>query len=156
MKLLLVLALFVLPALSTHAQDAVAVPISDVAELGISIARLDSLHGPAIDADPSKSVFPNQQDDVIGAWRSLLTAFSDHLQSDGFEWSEPLRGYYRFYFRSDGTIDQVIYRVQGLDGDRAEHFGHVLDEFAQSYQFELATDREFAQCSPATLMPPSE
>lgn len=156
MKAFLVLALFVLPALSTQAQNAVAVPITEVEALGISIARLDSLHGPAVDADPRKSVFPTQQDDVIRAWHSLLTTFADRLRSEGFEWSKPLRGYYRFYFRPDGTIDRVIYRVPGLEGERAEHFGHVLDAFAQSYQFELSADREFAQCSAATLVPPSK
>ena len=156
MKRLLAFALLALAVTPAQAQDAVAVPLDEVEAHGLSIARLDSLHGPAAHVDPSQSVFPAQQDEVFEAWRALLGTLSGRLQAEGFEWSDPLRGYYRFYFRPDGTIERVLYRVRELEGERGENFGRILNEFAQSYKFTLSADRGFAQCSPATLMPPSE
>ncbi|NNF58997.1 MAG: hypothetical protein HKN04_12250 [Rhodothermaceae bacterium] len=43
-----------------------------------------------------------------------------------------------------------------MEGERADQCGRILDAFAQSYQFARSANTEFAQCSPATLVPPSE
>lgn len=150
------LALALVVAAPACSQDNVAVPLDEAEDRGISIARLDSLHGPAAHADSLQSVFPGRQDEVFEAWRALLDEFSNHLLSEGFEWSQPLTAYFRFYFHPDGSIKRVLYKPLGLESKRAEKFGNALEGFAQSYQFALSANEGFAQCSPAQLMPPSE
>lgn len=156
MKLSLLFVFLIAMFAPVQGQNAVAIPLDEIEERAISIALLDSLHGPAAHIDPAQSVFPTQQDEVFDAWRALLATLSEHLLAEGFEWTEPLQGYYRFYFRPDGTVERVLYRVQKLEGERLEQFGHILDEFARSYRFALSAEEGFAQCSPATLMPPTQ
>lgn len=157
MKHLLFLLPVLLVSLTTiRAQDRVAIPIGEAEAYGLDISVLDAAYGPAAHVDPSQSVFPDRQEEVHEAWRTLLSEFSGRLKEEGFEWDEPLRAFYRFYFEPDGTIDKVLYDVQGLEGERAEEYGRILDAFARSHTFGLSADRGFAQCSPATLRPPVE
>jgi hypothetical protein len=149
-----VLTLFSVTA--AHAQDEIAVPLEEAEQKGISIAQLDSLHRSAVHSNPDLAVFAGRDQEVIQAWRGLLKALSEHLQANGFDWADPLRGYYRFYFRPEGTIELVLYRVPTLEGEKAAEFGHLLNAFARLYQFDLRAKEGFAQCSPAVLLPPKK
>ena len=153
MKLPFLFVFLILVFVPVQGQNTIAIPLDEIEERNINIALLDSLHGPAAHIDPAQSVFPTQQDEVFTAWRALLTTLSEHLLAEGFEWTEPLRGYYRFYFRPDRTIERVLYRVNELEDERLEQFGHMLEEFARSYRFALSAEEGFSQCSPSTLMP---
>jgi hypothetical protein len=153
---LTVIFLTLLAAGPARAQVRSAVPLERAEALGVDLARLDSLNGPAAHADSSLSVFPKRQDEVFDAWSALLESFSSHLQKRGFTWSRPLRGYYRFYFRPDGTIETVLYRARGLEGARAAQYQRALETFAQSHRFALSADEGFRQCGPAVLTPPAD
>lgn len=151
---LILLALFI-PVSSALAQNELAFQLREPGDYQEMITQLESEHGPAAHVDSSQSVFPEQQDKVFESWRALLTDLSGALKAGGFEWSEPLQSYYRFYFNADGTINKVFFKPRDMTDERAEQFGRILNDFAQSYTFPLSANRGFAQCSPATLMPPN-
>lgn len=156
MRFLSALLLCILTVGAAQAQDPRAVPLDRLEDFGVSIARLDSLHGPAVHADASLAVFTGRHAEVVEAWRALLGDLAAHLRAEGFEWSEPLRGYHRFYFDPDGRVDRVLYHVRDVDAARSERYGEILNAFARTYRFALSSDRAFSQCSPITLMPPAE
>ncbi|MEM1096551.1 MAG: hypothetical protein AAGJ10_18275 [Bacteroidota bacterium] len=112
------------------------------------------MHVPAAAADPDESAFPTQQAEVFKAWRGLLGDLAAHLADGGLEWTEPMRGFFRFYFREDGTIKQLVYNMRNLDPAHTTQFATLVDEFSQGYRFALSADQPFAQCSPAALAPP--
>lgn len=145
----LLLCLFVL--LPARAQDRLALPFEQVDSL--YLVALEEAHASALHSDTSLAVFPDRPDEVVAAWGGLLQAFSAHLQANGFAWTEPIRGYYRFYFHPDGRIHRVVYNQRGMDAARATRYNELLDRFSRTYQFPLTADRPFAQCSPATFQP---
>lgn len=157
--LLLIIACALLP-LAAHAQDQTteprAVPLDRLEDFGVTVEGLDAVHGPALHADTSLAVFADRPDDVKAAWRSLLGKLANHLHAEGFTWSEPLRGYHRFYFAPDGRVNRVLYHVRDLDEARTEEYGRLLETFAQTARFDLAADVPYSQCSPLVLAPPAE
>lgn len=144
------------PALGQQTASLVAVPYDRAEALGVNIALLDSAHLSAAHVDPTKSAFPERQGEFFEAWKDYLADLSDHLEANGFMWEQPLRGSFRFYFRSSGHPEVVTYRVASLEGERGEMFGKLLDSFVRSSQIDMSASVPFAQCGPVTLMPPSD
>lgn len=155
-RLLSLLTLACLLALPSQAQDARVMSLEHLGPTSDVITRLDARHRSAVHDDTTQAVFAGREGEVTEAWRALLQHFSEHLQAGGFQWETPLRGYYRFYFGAQGEVEHVLYRVSGLAEDNEARFAHLLGTFAETYTFGLEADERYAQCSPATLMPPRD
>lgn len=139
-----------------YGQTPVAIPLVDHQAYGVTIEELDAAYRSAVDADTALAVFPDRPGEVAAAWAALLGRLTAHLSAEGFEWSEPLRGFHRFYFGADGRVDRVLYHLRGEEPERLARYGELLGSFAEGARIELTAEEPFAQCSPITLMPPAE
>lgn len=149
------LALFaalVLAAPAT-AQNRLATPLDQTDATLRQVAELDSLYRSAVHADPSRAVFAGREGKVRAAWVGFLQALGSFLRAEGMEWEEPIRGYHRFYFAPDGSVDRVLYALRDEASPEAARYGELLDAFVRTHRIELTAAEPFAQCSPVTLAP---
>lgn len=137
---------------AAHAQDRLAEPLDQTDATLSRVAELDARYRSAVHADSSLAVFAGAEGEVRDAWIGFLQDLGAFLQAEGMAWSEPIRGYHRFYFAPDGSVDRVLYALR--DGSpEAERYGELLDAFVRTHRIELTAAEPFAQCSPVTLAP---
>jgi hypothetical protein len=152
----LLLALFALTSAAAEAQDRLATPLDQEDATLRQIVELDSLYRSAVHSDPEQAVFAGREGDVVQAWGVFLQSLGAFMRAEGMEWSEPIRGYHRFYFAPDGSVDRVLYALRDEDGPHTARYGEVLDAFVRTHRIELTAEEPFAQCSSVTIRPPAE
>lgn len=145
----------VLTASAAEAQDRLATPLDQDDATLRQIVELDARYRSAVHSDPEQAVFAGREGDVAQAWGAFLQSLGAFMRDEGMEWSEPIRGYHRFYFAPDGSVDRVLYALRDEEGPHAAQYGEVLDAFVRTHRIGLTAAEPFAQCSPVTLRPPT-
>lgn len=132
----------------SNAQEAMS--IGDAYTSGINLAELDSLYKSAINADKSKAVFSEQQNEYVQAYYAMLHELSIYLNQNEFKWGGQIRCFNKIYFAADGSIDYFLYDFKEgeLTSEQEGQFHQLLSQFIKTYKFELSADMKFAQCSP--------
>jgi len=119
-------------------------------ENGVRTSKLDSIYPSGLDADSTKAVFWNKQDEFIKAYQETLQALGNYLKENKFSWNKQTRCFNRIYFSKDGKVDYFLYNFSKgeLTPEKEKQFDTLLNQFIKKYKFPLTAKTGFAQCSP--------
>ncbi len=138
-------------AVACHGQK-LATTFQRAEQQGISISRLDDQYMAAVHSDPSKAAFAEREQEVVNAYRSLLTDLNLFLLRNNFGWAVDTRCFNRIYFNANGTIDYFLFQFApgAIAPAKERQFERLVTAFIRDYQFPLTHALPFAQCSPVT------
>lgn len=149
--------LFLLPFAGLYSQKAMT--FDSARAQGFVFETLDSLYPGALNGqDSTKSIFYQQEEEYLNAWKGMLQSLGNYLHQNGFDFTQPTKGSNRIYFRPDGHIDYYFYKFKPdqLTEEQIARFNTLLQLFIEEYQFTLKASRTFAQCGGFTFMPPAK
>lgn len=144
------LGIFLLVPLLANGQKIAASFQEAINNHSLSIETLDERYQSALHSDSTKSVFKGREDEFTRAYHSLLQELSEYLKKNNFTWGKEVRSFNRIYINRNGEIDYFLFnfREGEIEELKEQHFKKLLTKFVENYTFPLASEVNFAQCSP--------
>lgn len=152
----LFITLFLLAVACTINAQPVVGTFNKAGELGISFTELDSVYLSAVNVQPEKAVFKENQKEFMAEYRKMMASMGTFLTDNGFEWGEKTRFFQRIYFDRSGTIDYYFVHLDrtNFSDNKKTQLQSLLQEFSAQYTFPLSGSSNFAQCSPIVFADP--
>lgn len=146
----ILLFLLISSSISTlHAQTVVQ-SFEGAEKASIDILEIEEQYADAMNTNPEKAVFSDQQSEFYNSYKQLIFDIASHLRKNDFTFNGKTRMFTRIYFDKTGSIDHFYYSSDqaGFSADQEKQFDSLLQPFLNNYKFSQAADRPFAQCSP--------
>jgi hypothetical protein len=128
----------------------IAIQFQEAEKLGISIVKLDMLYPSALHADSTKAVFRGREKEFYDSYFSLVKELGSYLKKHNYTWGKTTRCYNRIYINKDGSVGYFLFNFKEgmIDAAKEKEFKKHVGDFIKTYQFPLASQSNFAQCSP--------